>query len=217
MLPYTPPLPFSQPLLDRYVAVIQRAYDVNEEHHDPDLGHTDGSFFYLLYESIKYFLPGALSDIRAALVELDSNAVVVTEGTRSLRSYHIGASEYDDPWTSFPKNDRGAPATAAHNAEQLRIFSDEQLVAPGEIAGLHYILGHCGTPERGLRAVYLCLPYGAFADDRIRRYLHVWPIFRPDGTTVTPAYTERPPSQSPVVQVSRAPVTLRPRSDAYRR
>lgn len=183
MLAASPPLPFSSSVLDAYVATIERAYRLNQDSYDPTIGHTIASFRFMLYETIRYYLPGDMREVAGAIVTLENNAIVVHEGTRTLRSYPVGSSEHDDPWRSFPNNTRGAPATAASNADQLQLFRVEELLSQIDIQGLNYFLGHCGNPEAGLRAVHLYLPYGGVADERVHRYLQVWTVYRADGGT----------------------------------
>jgi hypothetical protein len=173
------PLPFSRPLLDAYVSTMAFAYEANAQLIDPDLGHDEATFRYMVYKSLKHLVPGNIRDL-GATVESDNGALVVRQGGNSLRSYAIGRSEHDDPWTSFPLNRNGAPAAAAQNADQLRLFPDlgagEATWAPGAT----YILGHCGTHLTGLRAVHLCLPHGSHADETVKRWIWVRTIYRAD-------------------------------------
>ena len=181
-------MPFTRPLLDAYVATLAHAYEANAQLIDPDLGHDEATFRYKLYKSVKHLVPGNIRDLEAT-VESDSGALVVRQNGNSMRSYAIGRSEFDDPWTSFPLNEHGAPAAAAQNADQLRLFPDlgagDATWTPGAI----YILGHCGTYLTGLRAVHLCLPSGSRADETIKRWIWVRTIYR--------AGTDRPPLWQP--------------------
>src|SRR5688500_12539365 len=88
--------PFSRKVLDAYVGVIEHAYEVNGDLIDPDIGHTEGGFRYLLSLSIMHFLPGAMRDLDIRIVR-DNNVFVVREGSFGLRTYAIGTSEFDDP------------------------------------------------------------------------------------------------------------------------
>ena len=201
-----PPLPFSRNLINTFVGTIKRAYRRNQDSYDASIGHTIASFRFMLYESVKYYLPGDMQGISGAIVTLENNAIVVHQGMRTLRSYPVGTSEHDDPWTSFPNNTRGAPGAAASNADQLRLFSAAELNAPGDLMGLSYFLGHCGTPEAGLRAVHLYLPYGGFADERVRRYLQVWTVYRAGGDGSPDRGPSRPPPSTVPIESTPEPV-----------
>ena len=170
--------PFSPDLLRCTVDTLQHVYAVNRDHTDPELGHDETSHGVLLYKSINHFLPGAIAALPGVRSEIESGSLRLVEGDRSFRCFRIGYSEFDDPWTSFPHNRGAAPAMAASNVEQLRLFED--LASGGEPAGLEYIVGHCGSWLRGLRAVHLCLPLGR-ADERVRQWLSVRTIYRADA------------------------------------
>ena len=55
-------LPFSREVLEAYLAVIGQAYEANGDRIDPDLGHNEGAFRYLLYQTVTHFLPAAVKD-----------------------------------------------------------------------------------------------------------------------------------------------------------
>jgi hypothetical protein len=203
------PLPFSRKVLDAYIGVIRQAYEANGDRIDPDLGHNEGSFRYLLYQTITHFLPGAMRhlDVR---IEQDNSVFVVREGAFGLRAYPIGTSESDDPWTSFPSNRGGAPAAAAQNQVQMAMFAEETL-HPRSQGGTEYILGHCGTSIAGLRAVHLCLPVGSSFDETVRQWARVHTIFRAD-TDESPAWLPAPGPLpvAPIVVTPQPIVALRP-------
>jgi len=111
------PIPFSDAVIDAYIGVIRQAYEANGDRIDPDLGHNDGSFRYLIYQTITHFLPGAMRPFEDVRIEQDNSVFVVRQGAFGLRAYPIGTSEFDDPWTSFPSNRGGAPAAAAQNQD----------------------------------------------------------------------------------------------------
>lgn len=204
------PLPFSSQVLDAYVCVIRQAYEANGDRIDPDLGHNEGSFRYLLYQSVTHFLPGAMRDLNVR-IEQDNSAFVVREGAFGLRAYPIGTSEFDDPWTSFPSNRGGAPAAAAQNQIQMAMFPEETLHPKSAGVGTEYILGHCGTSIGGLRAVHLCLPVGSSFDETVRQWAQVHTIFRAD-TDQSPARL-RPAGPLPIAPIVVTPppiVVLRP-------
>jgi hypothetical protein len=182
------PLPFSRPLLDAYIATLATSYEANAQLIDPDLGHDEATFRYMVYKSVKALVPGNVRGLGAE-VDSDSGALVIQQGSNSLRSYGIGRSEFDDPWTSFPLNRNGAPAAAAQNADQLRLFPDLSASDATWAQGATYILGHCGTFVTGLRAVHLCLPYGSSADETVKRWIWVRTLYRAD--------TDQPPLWSP--------------------
>ena len=133
----------------------------------------------MVYKSLKALVPGNVRGL-GAQVQSDNGALVVRQDGNSLRSYAIGRSEHADPCTSFPLNRNGAPAAAAQNADQLRLFPDLGVGDATGASGATYILGHCGTYLTGLRAVHLCLPYGNHADETVKRWIWVRTIFRAD-------------------------------------
>jgi hypothetical protein len=204
------PSPFSSQVLDAYVKVIGQAYEANGDRIDPDVGHNEGSFRYLVYQSITYFLPGAMRDLDVR-IERDNSVFVIREGAFGLRAYPIGSSEFDDPWRSFPLNRGGAPAAAAQNRLQLAMFPEEALHLGIAGVGTEYILGHCGTSITGLRAVHLCLPVGLSADETVRQWAQVHTIYRADSDEST--LSRQPAAASRVAPTVVAPpplVALRP-------
>lgn len=179
------PIPFSDAVLDAYVKVIRLAYEANGDRIDPELGHNEGSFRYLIYQTVTYFLPGAMRQFEDVRIEQDNSVFVVRQGAFGLRAYPIGTSELDNPWTSFPSNRGGAPAAAAQNQIQMAMFPEATLHPENAGWGTEYILGHCGTSLTGLRAVHLCLPVGSTVDETVRQWASVHTIYRADADAGT--------------------------------
>lgn len=200
--------PFAPQVLDGVIEAISWAYAVNREHHDPEIGHDEGSFGYLLYKSITHRLPIVLASSDLARVELIDGAAVVIQGDARLRVYRTGTSEFDDPWTSFPSNRGAAPTMASINSQQLRLFPefDRSVPFPG---GLEFIVSHFGTAATGFRAAYLCLPVGV-ADDRVRRWAWLTQVFRVGDLAAARAAEELPVA----VPIPPTPVRLRPLPEA---
>ena len=202
-------LPFSREVLDAYLGVIGQAYEANGDRIDPDLGHNEGSFRYLLYQTITHLLPGAMKDLDVRIV-LDNSVFVIREAEYGLRSYPIGTSEFDNPWQSFPSNRGGAPAAAALNQMQIAMFPEETLHGEKAGVGTEYILGHCGTSMAGLRAVHLCLPVGFSYDETVRQWAQVYTIYRADSDeSAAPLRPSRPLPVAPVVVTPPPLVALR--------
>ena len=209
-------LPFSREVLEAYLTVIGQAYEANGDRIDPDLGHNEGAFRYLLYQTVTHFLPAAVKDIPNVRIELDNSVFVVREGSFGLRSYAIGTSEFDDPWRSFPSNRGGAPAAAALNQIQMAMFAEETLHQERAGVGTEWILGHCGTSISGLRAVHLCLPVGLSADETVRQWAEVHTIYRADTDDQSMA-SRLPTGPLPVAPVVVTPpplVALRPEEES---
>jgi hypothetical protein len=212
MLTTGQPLPFSVDVLDAYVMTLAQAYEANGPLIDPELGHSEGAFRYLVYQTVLHFLPGNLRGLRVGLEE-DNNALVLIENGNRLRAYPIGRSELDDPWTSFPTNRHGAPAAAAANA-QLPLFRPEDLTPALGSMGTNYILGHCGTSLTGLRAVHLCLPVGRSFDETVRRWHWLKTIYRADSDQLPLALQATGPiPPAPTVITPPPTVTLRELDD----
>jgi len=205
-------VPFSREVLEAYLAVIGQAYEANGDRIDPDLGHNEGAFRYLLYQSITHFLPGAMKSIPDTRIEQDNSVFVVRQGPYGLRSYAIGTSELDDPWRSFPSNRGGAPAAAATNLLQMTMFPEEAFHQEGASAGTEWIVGHCGTSISGLRAVHLCLPVGSPADETVRQWAQVHTIYRAesDDQSMTLRHPSGPLPVAPAVITPPPLVALRP-------
>lgn len=206
-----PPLPFSPAVIDAYVGTINQAYDLNGDRIDPEIGHNEGAFRYLVYQTISFLLPGNMRGLPVQIVQ-DNNSLVVREGERGLRAYPIGSSEFDNPWESFPTNRGGAPAAAARNSIQMSMFEETELHPESDGQGLEYILGHCGTSLLGLRAVHLCLPLGLYLDEKtIRQWGWVRSVWRADRDG-PPMPTTRPgPSPiAPVVLTPRPSISIKP-------
>jgi hypothetical protein len=206
------PIPFSEAVLEAYIGVIRQAYEANGDRIDPDLGHNEGSFRYLIYQTITHFLPGAMRPFEDVRIESDNSVFVVRQGAFGLRAYPIGTSELDDPWTSFPSNRGGAPAAAAQNQIQMAMFPEATLHPENAGRGTEYILGHCGTSLSGLRAVHLCLPVGSRVDETVRQWASVHTIYRADTDDGTMAWLPGlgPLPVAPVVVTPPPMVALRP-------
>jgi hypothetical protein len=200
-------VPFSREVLEAYLAIIGQAYEANGDRIDPDLGHNEGAFRYLLYQTITHFLPGAMKGLRDVRIEQDNTVFVVREGAFGLRSYAIGTSEFDDPWRSFPSNRGGAPAAAAVNQMQIAMFPEETLHPEKAGVGTEYILGHCGTSIAGLRAVHLCLPVGYSFDETVRQWAEVHTIYRADSDDESMA-PRRPSGPIPIAPIVVTPPPL---------
>jgi hypothetical protein len=198
--------PFSREVLEAYVAVIRQAYEANGDRIDPGLGHNEGAFRYLLYQTITYLLPGAMKNLDVR-IEQDNSVLLVREGAFGLRTYAIGTSEFDDPWRSFPSNRGGAPAAAAVNQMQMAMFPEETLHPDKAGVGTEYILGHCGTSIGGFRAVYLCLPVGSSVDETVRQWAQVHTIYRADSEDEGLAL-RRPTGPIPIAPIVVAPPPL---------
>lgn len=207
-------IPFSRDVLEAYVAVIRQAYEANGDRIDPGLGHNEGAFRYLLYQTITYLLPGAMKDLDVR-IEQDNSVFIVREGAFGLRTYAIGTSEFDDPWRSFPSNRGGAPAAAAVNQTQMAMFPEETLHPENAGVGTEYILGHCGTSIGGLRAVHLCLPVGFSFDETVRQWAQVHTIYRADRDDegLAPRRPTGPLPIAPIVVTPPPLVALRPNEE----
>lgn len=200
------PIPFSQAVLEAYIGVIREAYEANGDRIDPDLGHNEGSFRYLLYQTVTNFLPGAMREFVNVRIVQDNSVFVVRQGAFGLRAYPIGTSEFDDPWMSFPSNRGGAPAAAAQNQIQMAMFPEAALHPESAGRGTEYILGHCGTSIAGLRAVHLCLPVGSTADETVRQWATVHTIYRADADGSRPQLLG--PAPLPVAPVVVTPLPV---------
>ncbi|WP_310568611.1 hypothetical protein [Gemmatimonas sp.] len=97
-------------------------------------------------------------------------------GSFIVAPYACGRRIPDNPWTAFPSNNNGAGMLADINCGQIELFS-------GEVEGdqVAIVLGHYGSPETGLEAVFLKKPV-AQTGGQISRWGYIEPIFKLGGS-----------------------------------
>ena len=125
------------------------------------------------------------------VVSGESGQFRIACGPFLLSTYGCGYHAPTDPWTAFPRNDKGAGLLSDINTGQ---FTLPLPGLPEEPTAL--VLAHYGHFDRGLEAVYIKLP-SAQTHGRISAWGYVEELWRADGAldieSATPP-TPRPPS-----------------------
>ncbi len=150
--PRIPPELLRSDLRDAILAAVSRAYEVNQERHDPKLGDTPLSFGILVWTSSTLFLSTELGQLRGVECSVVNNSIEIRVGRCRLRSHKLGRSAADDPWRCFP--DHVGPAARMGRVEQIGVQLDLDL-DPELVEALDWVIGHYGSCEEGLEAVRL--------------------------------------------------------------
>jgi hypothetical protein len=181
---------------------LARAYEENQNRHDPGLGDDPLTFGMHLWKSGTYFLAAELSGLPGIAIEVVNQSLDVHTGRCRLRMHKLGDSEFDKPETSFPNH--VGPATRMGRTEQLELG----LNLPPKNEHLDWVIGHYGTADDGLRAVRLQAVGNERAlDGRISRWEAIETLF--DASTGAVVAIVTPRAQDDVVVAPEPAVTLR--------
>ncbi|HEX8433427.1 MAG TPA: hypothetical protein VF625_19205, partial [Longimicrobium sp.] len=118
-----------------------------------------------------------------------------------LSCYKVGATADQDIFTAFPNNHNAAKRLVANNRQYDLFGETYQAGAPVDL-----VLAHLGTPERGLEAVYLCVPSAIGGDDRISEWAHAELLWS-RGARATVGRAE--PGHAPEVPIEEPAIRLR--------
>lgn len=142
---------FTTNVRDAFVKALDRAYETACEHYEPSRGNNTKTFGYELYHAAVFHLC-AEAERTSELTILSREPVFrFRAGTAELACHRVGRTATEDIWGSFPNND-GAAQT----------MLEPSLWLPGLEPTLDraskFVLAHLGDHDRGLEAVYLCVP-----------------------------------------------------------
>ncbi len=157
---------------------LERAYEVSQERHDPEVGDDAITFGIHVWKSGAYFLSAAFGTVPGAAAKIVNQSLSIRMGSIELRHHKLGDSELDNPLTSFPNHVGPAsrmPGRAQGVQLDLPIPEDE---AEASQVYLDWVIGSYGNPDDGLRAVRLQAvgPQRAL-DGTIARWEHIYTIF----------------------------------------
>lgn len=196
---------FTSPHCDRLVGALLAAYTTACDNWKPDEGSISQTFGYDAWAFGNFRLRELADDATLGFVpEIHEGRFTLRKDGLFLSSYKAGSSRDADIWRSFPKNQHAAPQLARNNS-QLDIFLDGD---PSPDAPVDLVLAHLGNPERGLEAVYLCVPT-AVENERISEWGFAQRLWRrgDSGLAERPVSPVAPPE--PSVPIDEPAIRLR--------
>jgi hypothetical protein len=120
-----------------------------------------------------FFMAQELAEVPAVSTEEISHSLAIITGRCRLRVHKLGTSEHDDPMVCFPNN--AGPASRMGGEDRQLAFD---LGEPGTVEYLHWVIGHYGSADEGLRAVRLqAVGSDRALDGKITRWEDVVTIF----------------------------------------
>lgn len=192
---------FPETLRAALVAALDEAYQEVSSFHRPERGWNNFTFGTNVWTIAMFQLQELARDPRWGLAEeVDNHRVSFVKDELYLSCYKVGSAADEDIFTSFPNNHNAAKRLVQNN-RQFDLFGDSyQAGAPVDL-----VLAHLGTPERGLEAVYLCVPSAVASDDRISEWAHAELLWsRATRAGLTPPDAEQAaevPIERPVIRL----------------
>lgn len=205
------------------VQALDAAYRDAGRHFDLEAGADMQWFGFTVFKFVAHQIRRLVDldpTLGLAVLGGTSGAFRLQAGSFIVAPYSCGRRIPDDPWTAFPTNNNGAGLLADMNCGQGDLFLGE---ADGDQVAM--ILGHYGSPETGLEAVFFKKPV-AQTGGQISRWGYVEPIFTLGGSgtgtvTLTPTAPAGPtsgtstrgtvlPGPTPVVRPTVLPFKRKP-------
>lgn len=192
---------FPESLRRALVAALDEAYQEVSAFHRPERGWNNFTFGTGVWTIAMFQLQELAREEEWELEEeVDNHRVTFVKDGLHLSCYKVGSTADEDIFASFPNNHNAAKRLVANN-RQFDLFGDRyQAGAPVDL-----VLAHLGTPERGLEAVYLCVPSAVASDDRISEWAHAELLWsRGARAEAGPAAAEREaevPIERPVIRL----------------
>jgi hypothetical protein len=141
-------------VVDGFIRAAQEGYRINFQYFDPeDAGHTSLGYGINVNSSICHFLRETFKDDPAVRITEVRNSVEVRVGDYVFRPGKLGISRGEDVDISTT---RYRPTAQYMALENTNYSPPLEGVEWGKKT--HYYIGHCGNPDDGCRAVYLCAP-----------------------------------------------------------
>lgn len=179
---------FPDSLCQAFVAALDEAYQEVGAFHRPERGWNSFTFGTGVWTIALFQLQELARDGDWELVEeTDHHRVTFVRDGLHLSCYKVGSAAEENILSSFPNNQNAAKRLVRNN-QQFDLFGDGRL----DDDPIDLVLAHLGNPERGLEAVYLCVPSATGADDRICEWAYARLLWRRDARTriVDPAVPE---------------------------
>lgn len=168
---------FPDALCQALVAALDEAYHEVGAFHRPDRGWNNFTFGTGVWTIALFHLQELARAGEWELVEeTDNHRVTFVRDGLHLSCYKVGSSAEEDILASFPNNQNAAKRLVRNN-RQFDLFGD----GAHDADPVDLVLAHLGNPERGLEAVYLCVPSALGADERICEWAYAQPLWRRDA------------------------------------
>lgn len=165
---------FPDPLCQAFVAALDEAYQEVSSFHRPERGFNSFTFGVNVWTIAQFQLHELVREQDWDLEEeVDHQRVTFVKDGLHLSCYKVGFSAEQDIFSSFPNNQNAAKRLVQNN-RQYDLFGDTYHAnSPVDL-----VLAHLGNPERGLEAVYLCVPSAIGTDDRISEWAYAQLLWR---------------------------------------
>jgi hypothetical protein len=149
------------------IAAIRRAYDVNTERYEAEVGDDAMVFGIAVYRNAWYLLEQRIETLEAWSSDRPQGSLVITGAGLRVHVYRYGENA-DVDLEGFRLDGNGASATqrqiAESNTLQLRFpgfeeTSDHHVVADRELSEL--VIVHAGNPDDGCCGIWIGAPIAA--------------------------------------------------------
>ena len=171
---------FPDALCQALVAALDEAYQEVSAFHRPERGWNNFTFGTGVWTIALFQLQELVREREWELVEeVDNHRVTFVKDGLHLSCYKVGFSAEEDIYASFPNNQNAAKRLVQNNRQYDLFGETYQDGAPVDL-----VLAHLGNPERGLEAVYLCVPSAVGTDDRICEWAYAQLLWRKDARAV---------------------------------
>lgn len=200
---------FPAPVRTRFVTALEEAYETACDKWTPETGSIPQTFGMDVWAAATFQLKRVAEDTDLAIdVEYHLNRTTLRRDGLFLSFYRVGHSADEDIRTCFPNNRHAAPQLARNNL-QLDIFLDGD---PDPGAPVDLVLAHLGNHDRGLEAVYLCVPTAA-EGEQLTEWGHYELLWRRDGLAAGGARTRTPQPSAPAPEVPIGEPAIRLKTD----
>jgi hypothetical protein len=183
----TPPSDLSRAFIDGIVEAIQLAYHETRPMFAPSKGLGSRWFGLTVAARIGPLLRDTVGWMPDVVVTETGASWETTNGRHRFRTNKLGRDESSDIDASFPRPSAAAGRMTRENQRQLTLgLADDDAVpaATRLLAPLppptRWVIGHMGSAEDGLRAVYICAPIEA-EGGAIHRWREWFIAYRADG------------------------------------
>lgn len=168
---------FPDSLCQALVAALDEAYQEVGSFHRPERGWNNFTFGTGVWTIAMFHLQELAKGGKWEFVEeVDNHRVTFLKDGLHLSCYKVGSSAEEDIFSSFPNNQNAAKRLVQNN-RQYDLFGESYR----DGAPVDLVLAHLGNPERGLEAVYLCVPSAVGTDERICEWAYAQLLWRRDA------------------------------------
>ena len=171
---------FPDSLCQALVAALDEAYQEVSSSHRPERGWNNFTFGTSVWQIALFQLQELARETQWELVEeVEHHRVTFMKDGLHVSCYKVGFSAEEDIFASFPNNQNAAKRLVQNN-RQYDLFGETYR----DGAPVDLVLAHLGNPDRGLEAVYLCVPSAVGTDDRICEWAYAQLLWRKDARAV---------------------------------